>query len=108
MWPILGSCDRFKFNQIIGLFVGNGHPGDFNEFLTPFVNEAMVSTEQGLLYKDVQYEIDIVGLICDAPAKADVLQTKHHSGFNSCSKCKIHGITVERTRCYPDEVPEPD
>lgn len=44
----------------------------------------------------MHFNVKISALICDAPAAAFVLSIKHHSGFNSCRKCKIPGKWIER------------
>lgn len=41
------------------------------------------------------------GLICDAPAKAFVLNVKNYNGFNSCTKCTIEGQYINGRVCFP-------
>ncbi|XP_025157709.1 uncharacterized protein LOC112589299 [Harpegnathos saltator] len=40
-------------------------------------------------------------MICDSPAKAFILMVKSHSGYESCTKCCIHGDYIENTICFP-------
>lgn len=39
-------------------------------------------------------EINVFGLICDAPAKSLVLKVKGHTGYNCCPKCKYKGVGI--------------
>ncbi|OXU16586.1 hypothetical protein TSAR_004836 [Trichomalopsis sarcophagae] len=50
-------------------------------------------------------DVYVIGVyaVCDAPAKAFVLNVKYHSGYNCCSKCKIEGIMF-RSVCFPGEI----
>jgi len=40
-------------------------------------------------------------LCCDAPAKSFVLKVKGHSGFSSCTRCKIEGEYMNNRVCFP-------
>lgn len=42
----------------------------------------------------------LYALICDAPAKEFVLRVKGHSGYNSCTKCKIEGEFIDNCVCF--------
>jgi len=46
------------------------------------------------------YQVRIYGLNFDSPAKSYVLCTKYHSGYSSCSKCKIGGDYFNNV-CFP-------
>jgi len=46
------------------------------------------------------YQVRIYGLNFDSPAKSYVLCTKYHSGYSSCSKCKIEGDYFNNV-CFP-------
>lgn len=101
LWPIM-CCDTIiKQVEIIGIYSGEGKPKNCNEFLEQFVNEAVILVNNGILYNTIQYTVRIRGIICDAPAKAYVLNVKCHSGYSSCSKCLIHGEYINGTICFP-------
>lgn len=105
MWPIL--CLTFNMVQVIGIFVGDSKPKDANEFFTPFINEVEDVQKNGFIYNDITFSIHITGLIFDTPAKSFALNVKYHSGYNSCTKCTIHGANISNTVCFPNEEPEP-
>jgi hypothetical protein len=35
------------------------------------------------------------------PAKSFILRTKGHSGFSSCTRCKIEGEYINNRVCFP-------
>lgn len=96
MWPILCSDTLSKQVYVIGIYFGEGKPDNSNTFLEMFVNEATQLIDNGIQFNHNLYNIKIKGLICDAPAKAYVLQVKYHTGFDSCTKCVIEGKRVDR------------
>ena len=58
------------------------------------------------MYNNSKFTISFSKIICDAPAKSFALYTKGHTGFSSCSKCIIHGKSINNTTCFPyTEVP---
>lgn len=80
---------------IVGIFYGEGKPGNCNAFLDKFVHEAIDLINNGILFNNYRYNVRLKTLICDAPAKAYVLQVKNHTGFNSCTKCVIEGEFID-------------
>lgn len=87
--------------HVIGIYYGVGKPKDSNTFLEMFVNESTLLVNDGLIFNNDSYSVRIEDLVCDAPAKAYILQVKHHTGFNCCTKCMIHGEYVQNTVCFP-------
>lgn len=108
MWPILCSSVETDNVQVVGIFVGENKPRDSNEFFEPLIKEIVYFQMNGLIHNEITYVIKIAGLIFDTPAKSFALNVKYHSGFNSCTKCKIYGKSIEHTVCFPDEYPEPN
>lgn len=107
-WPILCYI-RSNSESVfpIGLYWGNAKPSDSNEFLIDFCTEIRdlilngleITNKSGVVYK-VQIILDV--FCCDVPAKSFVLETKGHSGYFSCSRCKIEGEYLNRGVCFPD------
>lgn len=92
----------------IGLYRGNAKPSESDEFLIDFCTEIRdlilngleITNKSGVVYK-VQIILDV--FCCDVPAKSYfVLKTKGHSGYFSCSRCKIEGEYLNRGVCFPD------
>jgi len=107
-WPIL--CYIRPNSQLvfpIGLYWGNEKPSDSNEFLIDFYNEIRdlllngleLINKSGVVCK-VKIILDI--FCCDVLAKSFVLKTKGHSGYFSCSHCKIEGEYLNRGVCFPE------
>ena len=41
-------------------------------------------------------------LVCDAPARAFVKNTKLHSGYYACEKCNTEGELIDSRMCFPE------
>lgn len=90
IWPILLYIDGLVGRPLpVAVFVGLQKPTcsaflhKFSEELKTFTNYVDV---HGIFIKFVK-----VTFICDAPARAFCQGTKNHSGYNSCSYCRIPG-----------------
>lgn len=101
LWPILCSDDILKEVDVVGIYYGEGKPSDSNKFLEPFINEAISLVNEGIDFNNYNYKIRVKGLICDSPAKAYILMVKGHNGYDSCTKCNIHGDYIQNTICFP-------
>lgn len=103
MWPILCSDELLPKVRVIGIYYGQNKPTDSNKFLETFVNELIPMINVGYVYNGICYKIRLHALVCDAPAKAYILKVKNHTGYDSCTKCLIHGDRIEDTNCFPIE-----
>ncbi|CAG7726050.1 unnamed protein product [Allacma fusca] len=91
-WPILGYIKGSRLSVFaIGLFCGNTKPDSSVEYLKEFISELKKVTETGLKFQDEHVSICIDSFICDAPARSNLLSTKGHSGYKSCTKCAFVG-----------------
>lgn len=93
LWLILCSEIDSKEVYSVGAYFGRGKPGNANEFVKQFVDEATKLINNGL--KEENVSISITFLSCDTPAKAFILYLKGHTGYDSCSKCYIGGVYVK-------------
>lgn len=92
-WPILGLVkDTHSEPFVIGLFCGHEKPKNVHEFLHDFVQEVVRLQETGIDHNGKVYGVRIKGIICDAPARSFVKQTKGHTGYSGCEKCTQPGI----------------
>lgn len=101
-WPILAYIrphDNLVFP--VGIFHGNKKPSSCNEFLKDFVMEAKHLTSNGIIINNKSYEITVDVICCDSPAKSFVLNVKGHTGYFSCTRCKIEGEFIENRTCFP-------
>lgn len=91
-WPILGYITPFR-NAVflIGLYWGHEKPASANKFLSDFVKEAKYLEENGLSCRGKILKISVQNFLCDAVAKAFLLNIKGHGGYSSCVKCNCIG-----------------
>lgn len=101
-WPILGSITGFKQIFIIGIYYGTHKPVNSNEYLKKFIDDTKVICEQGIVNNNTNVSCTIDSIICDAPAKAFILQVKGHSGYSSCTKCSTEGAHMNSKMCFPE------
>lgn len=101
IWPlVLYICElpfnlRQKFAFPIAIHSGEKQPS--TAMLEPFINELrqylhkpieIVVKEKGQIVRKKFFVKLLLG-ICDAPARAKVLQMKQHNGYYGCNYCKI-------------------
>lgn len=103
IWPILCSDKLLPKVRVIGIYYGQSKPADSNKFLESFVNELIPLINNEVVYNRISFKIRLHALVCDAPAKAFVLKVKNHTGYDSCSKCLVHGDRIDNTICFPME-----
>jgi hypothetical protein len=94
-WPILGRVKGIESVFVVGIYEGNSKPNDFNDFLKDFIEEAVDLESTGINFNGQIINFVIEGFICDAPARAELLKIKSHSGYYSCGKCTVKGKYVE-------------
>lgn len=104
LWPILCKDLSLKRVYAIGVFHGIGKPKNRDEFLRRFVEDATQLINNGFFYNNKKYNVRLAGFVCDAPAKAYILNVKTHTGYSSCTKCKIEGERIDGATCFPGQV----
>ncbi|XP_039301481.1 uncharacterized protein LOC120356595 [Nilaparvata lugens] len=80
----------------VGIYYGEKKPDSLSQFLKYFIEELNDVINNGYGSMD----INLLGFCCDTPAKSYILGITSHVGFKSCTRCKIHGQTVERRRVF--------
>lgn len=100
LWPILSCLDDYSIVFLIGSYHGHSKPNDSAVFLKDFVVEAIDIVRDGLTRNDKVYKIVIKQIICDAPAKAFILNVKTFSGYSSCTKCCVEGDYRKNRVCF--------
>lgn len=100
-WPILAYiCSHHNMVFPVGIFHGTRKPTSSNEFLKDLVIEVKNLTSNGIILNNKMYEVTLDVICCDSPAKSFVLMTKGHTGYFSCSRCKIEGEFLENRTCF--------
>ncbi|XP_022160042.1 uncharacterized protein LOC111026297 [Myzus persicae] len=106
LWPILGYFANLPTKKpnifIIGAYHGKTKPLDCNTFLFDFVRELKVLIIDGFFFDNKKIHVEIRALICDAPAKSFVLNTKGHTGKVSCVRCQNVGKWVTDRVCFTE------
>ncbi|VEN57040.1 unnamed protein product [Callosobruchus maculatus] len=106
-WPILMSVDYDGCQShnpfIVGLYHGYSKPTNIDEYLREFISEFKDLEKQGLyLDNGRQVQVQLVKIVCDAPAKSLVLGVKGHTGYSSCTKCTQEGEYVNGRVTFPE------
>ena len=111
-WPILGMIEyeRVKDPFIIGLFQGHSKPKNVEEFLGDFIYEAKMLEQAGLSFQGKKFDVHISAVVCDAPARSFVKQTKSHTGYSGCDRCVQEGVYTQHKMTFPevDSLPRTD
>ncbi|XP_065222011.1 uncharacterized protein LOC135846700 [Planococcus citri] len=98
LWPILMQVDGDLRNEVImvaAYWEGEGTESvTSDEFLTDFVDEVNGLINNGIVIDDRKFEVRVQNFICDAPAKAFILDIKGHTGYSSCHRCSIRGERI--------------
>lgn len=104
-WPILcriievPTLDPF----VLGLYYGLDKPKSSNQLLNKVVNDLKDLLAHGLeLPSGQRIQIGLASVICDAPARAFLLNVKGHSGYHCCTKCIVEGDYVDRRMTFPE------
>lgn len=84
----------------VGLYYGDQKPENMDVFLNKFVTEILGFSESGLFFGSKSIPVKIIGFVCDAPAKKDILGFKGHGGYYSCTRCTVHGKTLCNKRVF--------
>ncbi|XP_046403542.1 uncharacterized protein LOC124169102 isoform X1 [Ischnura elegans] len=103
-WPILAHLIPAENSCVfpVGIYHGHEKPGNANDFLRDFVDEAIDLLETGLTLEDSSIiPVKLLGICCDAPAKSFVLCIKGHTGYSSCTRCTIEGKFLNNRICFP-------
>lgn len=102
LWPILINPVDYDFVLMCGTYYGSGKPADCNLYLQQFVDEFIELHENGYVFNEKLYQIEIRSIVADAPARAFLLNIKTFSGYFSCHKCRIKGLYILHRMTFPN------
>ena len=94
LWPILGmvvGTDDKLSPFCIGLYGGHKKPSDVFEILKEFVDECKELENMGITLNGRQFAFKIHSIMCDAPARSFVRNTKGHTAYYGCDRCQQSG-----------------
>lgn len=84
----------------IGIYYGKDKPVNLEDYLTDFITEINSLHENGLHFQDHTAQLDDIYFVCDAPAKSFIMGTVSHTGFYSCTRCTVQGVTSNNRRIF--------
>jgi len=104
-WPILVSFINVpEINKIVlpvGIFHGRSKkPGSVYTFFDPFITEIKSIFENGIEVNQKLLQFSISQVVCDAPAKAFVLNVKYFNAYHSCNSCLEEGEFINRRMSF--------
>lgn len=105
-WPILIKISNSTTLSLstfpVVVFHGYGKPKPLNDFLKSFLDEFKLLNETGIYVLGKKYKIEIDKIICDAPAKAFLLNIKGHNGYFGCNQCIQEGEYINGKMTFPE------
>lgn len=103
LWPILGmvvnTCIKVPF--VIGIYGGSQKPTDVFKYMNDFVTECQTLEATGMALGDDVFAFQIHSIVCDAPARAFIRNTKGHNAYYGCDRCTQSGKWLNKMT-YPD------
>lgn len=112
LWPILMSVSNYPLVFLVGVFLNVGSdnatdkyskPSDPNVFLKYLIEDLKKYLLLGFNFNSKNYQIEVGHFVCDAPARAFLLNVKSHSGYYCCTKCKQKGEHYLKRIIFPCE-----
>lgn len=104
MWPISAKVFHKEYDCppfIVALYYGDAKPLNVEDFLHDFVAEITVLISNGLKIDEKFFDVDLMAIIADSPARAFIKCVKGPTAFYGCERCTVKGNTVDRRRVYP-------
>ncbi|KAK0133110.1 hypothetical protein N1851_031514 [Merluccius polli] len=104
MWPILCAIHLKPVSVFpVTLTCGGSKPCDLH-FLDDAIKDIHNVLSSGLQYRDRKVIVNILCIVCDAPAKAFVKNVKLCSGYYGCDRCMQRGewhdkVTYQEIEC---------
>jgi len=97
LWPILISITNCKllskFVLPIGIYHGTKKPKCVNEFFNPFIIELLALLNNCLCCDGIVFKFEVSHFVCDALAKAFLLNVKRHNAYFGCNS------NIESSNC---------
>ena len=95
-WPILcQACVGGQWSHVfpVALYCGKSKPASVEDFLREFIEECTSIVENGFYIKGEAFQVEIHSFVCDAPARQFLKKVISHSGYFSCERCVVRGVT---------------
>lgn len=83
-----------------GIYYGKEKPKNLDDYLQDFIIEVNNLIEHGLFFQNHTTILDAIYFVCDALAKSYILGTVSHTGYSSCTRCTVRGVTSNNRRVF--------
>ncbi|OXU30395.1 hypothetical protein TSAR_005689 [Trichomalopsis sarcophagae] len=120
-WPILGrvhTATKLYDPFVIAIHSGRGKPKSVKKYLEKFIEELNKLLREGieiekfieelnkLLREGIEigekhFTINVMCIICDAPARVFIKCIKGHTGYYACERCCVKGCQINRRTVFP-------
>lgn len=103
LWPILCRSLSLKDQTpfVIALFCGTTKPQPLDLYLEKFIAELQSVIENGIMYENKLFQIEIRCFICDAPARAMLKIVSGHGSSFGCERCFSKAKCVDHKLFHP-------
>lgn len=98
-WPNLGLILHNDYDSqpfIVSVYGGNSKPQNIDYYFEDYVKEAKHLIQNGVTIGQITFRVEIVGFLCDTPARSFVKECKGHGGFYACERCETRGKTIKK------------
>lgn len=91
-WPILAHPFSHQSPPIVlGVYFGLEKPKSSNSLLRMVVDDLLNAVTNPPVVNGRIKNVSVHSIVCDAPARAFVLNVKGHTGYFACTKCCVEG-----------------
>lgn len=103
-WPILCLVKQFDGASpfVVGLYCGTKKPSSVADYVQDFVNELLNVLDNGIIFEEKHYDVEVGCFVCDAPARAFIKNVKSHTGYFGCDKCTQEGVYINNRMTFPE------
>ena len=107
-WVLQGNVVGLNSPFAIGIYHGYTKPSSAKILFEPFIQDYRRLQENCIdIGNDRKVPVSLRCIVCDAPAKAFVLNTTSHNSFNGCHKCQQRGKYIHRRVVYSSSKRDP-
>lgn len=105
LWLIMVNIRNKGFKRqapkVVGMYLGEKKPQDFNEFLWPFVME-LLDLLEGVEFEGRKVALKILNFVLDARARASCKCIKMITSYFGCDVCLSEGDFINSRMAYLD------
>ena len=96
VWPVLCGLLLEPLTVFpVALTFGETKPNNL-DFLQDTINELNDLLKNDLNFDEKLFQIELKGIVCDAPAKAMIKNIKQYSGYYGCDQCNQKGVWLHK------------